>query len=130
MESISWRIMMFVRRDGDQRIKLAQYSLPHWIRRYTIDNGILVYNKPLNPPDKAIAAWLAKHNEGAGVESEDIGTLELQNERRGVIYIVPFSYESTDSRLYYLWCAIYPGTGRAGAYRVITADGHLGSNVK
>lgn len=117
MDSMPWRIIMFMRRDHDKRIQLSQYSLPHWIRDYKIDNGVLVYNKPLNPPDKAISAWLTKHNEGIGLESDDIGTLELQNDKCSVIYIVPFSKEG-DNQLYYLWCAVYPGKGRAGAYKV------------
>ena len=121
MAPMSWRIIMFMRRDHDKRIQLAQYSLPHWIRDYDIDHdsGVLAYNKPLNPPDKRISAWLAKHDEGIGIESYDIETLELQNEKSGVIYIVPFS-NTRNNELYYLWCAVYPGNGRAGAYRVIT----------
>ena len=124
MDSMQWRIIMFMRRDRDRRIQLSQYSIPHWIRDYSIDNGVLVYNKPLNPPDKTISAWLAKHNEGGGLESEDIETLELQNEKCGVIYIVPFSKED-NNELYYLWCAVYPGKGKAGAYKVITIENNL-----
>lgn len=111
MDSMPWRVIMFMRRDVDKRIQLSQYSLPHWIRDYNIDNGVLVYNKPLNPPDKATSAWFAKHNEGIGLTSHDIGTSALQDEKSGVIYIVPFSNKS-NKELYYLWCAVYPGTGK------------------
>jgi hypothetical protein len=121
MDPMQWRIVMFMRRDQDRRIQLSRYSLPHWERDYTIVNGVLVYNKPLNPPDMEMSAWLAKHDKGIGIRSDDIETLELQNEKGGVIYIVPFSKRS-NNELYYLWCAIYPGKGKAGAYRVITTD--------
>jgi len=119
MEPMSWRVIMFMQKKSDELLTLAHYSLPDSKRSYVITNGILVYDKPLDPDQRKISAWLAKHDAGISLTSDDPETLELQNEKCGIIYLVPFSqYANND--LYYLWCAVYPGRGRAGAYRVLT----------
>jgi hypothetical protein len=123
MAPMPWRIIVFMPKKSEKRIPLAHYSLPNWERNYEIVNGVLKYEKPLNPPHREISAWLAKIDAGINLKSYDIKTLELQNEKCGVIYLVPFSNDKNND-LYYLWCAVYPGKGKAGAYRVITTDQH------
>lgn len=121
MAPMPWRIIVFVPKKSEKRIPLAHYALPTWERNYEIVNGVLKYEKPLNPPHREISAWLAKIDAGINLKSDDIKTLELQNEKCGVIYLVPFSNDKNND-LYYLWCAVYPGKGKAGAYRVIKTD--------
>lgn len=125
MEPISWRVIMFMQKESDERLVLSHYSLPHTRRGYTFDkdDGRLIYEKPLDPNQKKISAWLAKHDLGISLISDDPETLALVNEKCGVIYIVPFSH-FTNNDLYYLWGAVYPGKGKAGAYRVITTNQH------
>lgn len=121
MNPMPWRIIMFMQKTSEKRLAIAHYSLPLWERRYEIVNGVLKYDKPLHPPHREISAWLAKLDVGINLTTEDLGTSELQNEKCGVIYLVPFSNDKNND-LYYLWCAVYPGKGKAGAYRVITTD--------
>lgn len=126
MPSISWRIIMFMKKGVNHLEKISNYSLPIMIRNYKIRpiDGVLAYDKPLEKENRKVAAWLAKVNEGMDLISYDPETLNLQNERCGIIYIVPFNSckDGNDARdFFYLWCAVYPGSGKAGAYRVITS---------
>ncbi len=118
MAPLQWRVIMFKPKNNES-LPLTPYQLPGWTRNYTMSEGRLVYDKPLDPGHRRIAAWLAKNREGAGLASQDRETLALQDEKCGVIYIVPFIHKSkVDRQLFYLWCSVYPGTGKAGAYRV------------
>lgn len=121
MAPIPWRIIMFFQKTSIERLVVEEYSLPNWKRNYEHLNGVTIYEKPLNPPHREISAWLAKHDAGINLKTDDSSTLELQSEKQGVIYLVPFTnYINND--FYYLWCAVYPGKGKAGAYRVIQTN--------
>lgn len=113
--------MIFTPKESDRKFNIGGYLLPRWERNYIINEGVLKYEKPLNPPHRDIAAWFAKIDTGNKLTSKDADTLKLQNENVGVLYVVPFS-KKEDDKFYFLWCAVYPGTGRAGAYRVIQSN--------
>lgn len=129
MPPLPWRIIMFRRQIDPYRVFPGRkHDLPKWTRNYkNPTDGILIYDKPLDPGHKKISAWLAHHPEGLDLNTSDSPTLRLRNLNAGVTYIVPFSRNENPEDMFFLWCAIYPGRGSAGVYQVIhhTAAGKV-----
>lgn len=127
MNITPWRLVMFRRQNQpDYVFNLSKYELPKWGRNYrSPTDGMLIYDKPLDPGHKKISAWMAHHHEGELLQSFDEATLAHRSRQAGVSYIVPFSGECNPDDLYFLWCAIYPGGGSAGVYQVTRASTRL-----
>lgn len=119
MPSKPWRVVMYKRqREPGITFDLAKYKLPLWTRNYDVSDGVLIYDKPLDPLHKQVSAWMAYHKDGTNLNSLDKSTLELRNKDYGIAYLVPFSSDERPRDYYFLWCAFFPGKGSAGAYQV------------
>jgi hypothetical protein len=121
MANIPWRIIMYKRqKDPGEIIQLSNHQIPHWTRNYDLSEGVLIYDKPLDPGHRQISAWIAHHQDGDILSTIDVNTTEIRDDKCGVTYLVPFTRENDDvNNFYFLWCAVYPGKGSTGAYQVI-----------
>jgi len=118
-----WRVLLFWPKNVEWKIQLGSFEIPRWGRgyRYETEDGNISVNRPYDPKDLDVCRWLAMHDTGAKLNSTDTNTLQMRSNSIGVLYIIPFWHvdKQENDVWHFLWCAVYPGSGQAGSYRVV-----------